>query len=94
MKTEQEPVAWRSKESKWRLKQGGNSKGAVPVHKNKTTISKIPLYTAPPKRTWVGLTREEAKEICLANRPYVVDMVIALDAELKKRNGFTDEENT
>ena len=46
------------------------------------------------QRTWVGLTREEAKEICLANRPYVVDMVIALEAELKKRNGFTDEGNT
>lgn len=52
------------------------------------------LYLLKEQRTWVGLTPEEAKEICLANRPYVVDMVIALEAELKKRNGFTDEENT
>ena len=52
------------------------------------------LYLLKEQRTWVGLTRKEANEICLANRPYVVDMVIALEAELKKRNGFTDEENT
>lgn len=52
------------------------------------------LYLLNEQRKWVGLTREEAKEICLANRPYVVDMVVALEAELKKRNGFTDEGGT
>lgn len=38
------------------------------------------------KREWVGLTPEEAKEISLANRPYVVDMIAALEAKLKEKN--------
>jgi len=38
------------------------------------------------RREWVGLTKEEAKEISLANRPYVVDMVAALEARLKEKN--------
>ena len=38
------------------------------------------------KRQWVGLTKEEAKEISLANRPYVVDMIAALEARLKEKN--------
>ncbi len=39
-----------------------------------------------PRREWVGLTKEEAKEISLANRPYVVDMIAALEAKLKEKN--------
>jgi len=54
------------------------------------------IYEAGQKdarRKWVGLTPEEVKEISLANRPYVVDMVVALEARLKQKNGY-DEENT
>ena len=40
-----------------------------------------------PQRQWVGLTKEEAKEISLANRPYVIDMIAALEARLKEKNG-------
>jgi len=40
----------------------------------------------PMRREWVGLTKEEAKEISLANRPYVVDMIAALEARLKEKN--------
>jgi hypothetical protein len=47
-------------------------------------VTKTPLYTAP--RPWVGLTKEEAKEISLANRPYVIDMIAALEARLKEKN--------
>ena len=47
---EQEPVAWISKESEYKLKQGGNIRGSVPVHAIKSSVSKIPLYTHPPKR--------------------------------------------
>ena len=39
-----------------------------------------------PPRPWVGLTKEEAKEISLANRPYVIDMIDALEARLKEKN--------
>ena len=38
------------------------------------------------QRQWVGLTPEEVKEISFANRPYVVDMVVALEARLKEKN--------
>jgi hypothetical protein len=38
------------------------------------------------ERPWVGLTPEEVKEISFANRPYVVDMVVALEARLKDKN--------
>ena len=85
----QEPLAWMSKESKWRLKQGGNSKGAVPVHKNKTTISKIPLYTTPPQRTWVGLTpqeRDEINEQVYGAVPHHVAFHAAIEAKLKELN--------
>ena len=37
-------------------------------------------------KEWVGLTKEEAREISLANRPYVVDMIAALEARLKEKN--------
>ena len=47
---------------------------------------RVPLYTAPPKKEWVGLTDEEARELCVANVPYVVDMVRALEAKLKEKN--------
>ena len=52
-----EPVAWMTHESRHRLKIGGNSKGAVPVHKNPSHTSCIPLYTHPPAR--VPLTEGE-----------------------------------
>lgn len=39
------------------------------------------------KKPWVGLTKEEAKEISMANRPYVIDMIAALEARLKEKNG-------
>jgi hypothetical protein len=39
-----------------------------------------------PRRQWVGLTKEEAKEISMANRPYVIDMIAALEARLKEKN--------
>ena len=46
----------------------------------------VDLYTTPPHRPWVGLTKEEAKEISMANRPYVIDMIAALEARLKEKN--------
>jgi hypothetical protein len=46
-------------------------------------VQYVPLYT---KREWQGLTPEEAREISLANRPYVVDMIAALEARLKEKN--------
>ena len=71
------------------------SKGALSHEENKQHNKKIldkfyeenaHLYTAPPQREWQGLTKEEARELCVANVPYVVDMVAALEARLKEKN--------
>ena len=53
---------------------------------NVTGAELVPVYLHP--KEWVGLTPEEVKEISLANRPYVVDMVVALEARLKQKNGY------
>lgn len=72
---EQEPVAWIYR---------GN---LHPFDPSDWAVEPVtPLYTTPPRREWVGLTKEEAKEISMANRPYVVDMIAALEARLKEKN--------
>ena len=87
----QEPVAWA-----WTVNSGagyitrgvGFDKADIPFAKH------TPLYTAPPQREqrayiarkWQGLTKEEAREICVKNVPYVIDMVAALEAKLKEKN--------
>ena len=38
------------------------------------------------EREWQGLTKEEAREICVKNVPYVINMVAALEAKLKEKN--------
>jgi hypothetical protein len=48
-------------------------------------VQKLNAFSYP--RPWVGLTKEEAKEITLANRPYVIDMIAALETKLKEKNG-------
>jgi hypothetical protein len=49
-------------------------------------LMKADLDLSRVRREWVGLTKEEVKEISFANRPYVVDMVVALEAKLKEKN--------
>ena len=43
-----------------------------------------PLYTAPPKREWVGLTDEDKDE--LLNLDNWTDIVEAVEAKLKEKN--------
>ena len=59
----------------------------------KTTIKLIPLYTAPPRREWVGLTKDEIAEI---ENEYIVDYRIPagcslnfakdIEAKLREKN--------
>ena len=44
---------------------------------------KDPLYTAPPQRTWVGLTDEERQDIALE---VPIDAVFITEAKLKEKN--------
>ena len=49
-----------------------------------------PLYTAPPKRKWVGLTDEDLKPLCdewrIMYGGYVDDFAKAIEAKLKEKN--------
>jgi hypothetical protein len=45
-----------------------------------------PLYTAPPKREWVGLTEEEIVEILDIDNPTIRKFAYAIEAKLKERN--------
>jgi hypothetical protein len=51
---------------------------------------KDPLYTAPPKREWVGLTDEELEPMCddwrIVFGPYAHDFAKAIEAKLKEKN--------
>ena len=84
LETEQEPVAW--------LKTW--SDGSVSVLKTKSHAfadhELEPLYTAPPKRTWVGLTDEEINSV-RHNRDWTAPwtdetFARAIEAKLKERN--------
>jgi hypothetical protein len=46
----------------------------------------LKIRLAQPKKEWVGLTKEEARKICVATVPYVVDMAAAIEAKLKEKN--------
>ena len=51
----------------------------------------VPLYTHPPQRTWVGLTDEEIKTICVENgwdsSWQSMRFARAIEAKLKEKNG-------
>ena len=52
----------------------------------------IPLYTAPPKREWVGLTDEEVRECKIdGGLPHSVNWRLSakvMQAKLKEKNGW------
>ena len=73
---EQEPVAWM-------LPDYGDVLSANEA--DGTGIYNIPLYTAPPKREWVGLTDEEIKGILDCERGGLVDIKKA-EQLLKEKN--------
>ena len=81
---EQEPVLWNMPDGKtvdkWALQFYGGQKGK-------------PLYTTPPQRTWVGLTRDEQSFVYsnLHNSTsrkdsFWVDFANAIEAKLKEKN--------
>ena len=88
---EPEPVAWGVDEGEGRCISLHDlyfvKEDADHMAELKGTHAKVvALYTTPPKKEWVGLTDEEARELCVANVPYVIDMVRALEAKLKEKN--------
>jgi hypothetical protein len=54
-----------------------------------------PNYTAPPQRTWIGLTDEEIQSCWDGNlSPYQMKCIREIEAKLKQKNGFAKEKNT
>ena len=63
LETEQEPVAWITNGGKGELWWYQSSKFDEEGNLIGPNPDDIPLYTAPPKKEWVGLTDEEVSEI-------------------------------
>ena len=78
LETEQEPVAWRSISPDGKL---SNKFACKPTEGNWVE----PLYTAPPKREWVGLTAYEIQEIYLKNQHWG-NFACAIEQALKEKN--------
>jgi len=49
-------------------------------------LPKIPLYTAPPQRTWVGLTDDEKEHIEISGGKADLTLAEKIEAILKERN--------
>jgi hypothetical protein len=80
---EQEPVAFINVEQR-KLEWAKYMSWDTPTVVN---LPKIPLYTTPPQRTWVGLTDEDKSEICDMTERDERDSVMRLvEAKLKARN--------
>ena len=80
---EQNPVAWMNIEDNIFYKY--EFKSCAESDKNA-----VPLYTAPPKREWVGLTDEELKPLChewqIIYGGYVRPFAETIEAKLKEKN--------
>ena len=74
---EQEPVAWL-----WKNIDGHQVLTDDPDYADGTWT---PLYTAPPKREWVGLTRREL-DIATLGLEDLGDCYKAIEAKLKEKN--------
>ena len=56
-------------------------------------MDKVPLYTAPPKKEWVGLTDDEIYEaVENSNSVLVKDMARSIEAMLKEKNAQAKED--
>jgi hypothetical protein len=83
---EQEPVAWMvlTQDNK-KLMLYGEEKPPI----FNTSVKLIPLYIAPSKREWVGLTDEEIQEIRIKTFDAVatnLEAYRAIEAKLKEKN--------
>ena len=56
MQPVQEPVAWATRLGEYAHIHWGAKRPEYPVR------YEVPLYTAPPRREWVGLTEEEIRQ--------------------------------
>jgi hypothetical protein len=74
-KPEQEPIGWFLKDHL-----------ETYMESYKDIEGAIPLYAAPPRKPWVGLTGTEINHIFAANVGYPERMCRAIEAKLKEKN--------
>lgn len=48
----------------------------------------IPLYTAPPKKEWVELTKEECFELCVKYKDEPFSLLVAVRDKIREKNIF------
>ena len=85
LETEQKPVAWITNGGKGELWWYQSSKFDEEGNLIGPNPDDIPLYTAPPKREWVGLTAYEIQEIHSGNQHWG-NFACAIEAKLKEKN--------
>ena len=85
LETEQEPVAWITDGGKGELWWYQSSKFDEEGNLIGPNPDDIPLYTAPPKREWVGLTLNEAEDFY---EKYTdrAELINAIDRFLEEKN--------
>ena len=81
----QEPVAWMYPDDYERMLDNETFCTVYSVEVGSPTRGEttVALYTAPPKRPWVGLTDEERQDIALE---VPMDAVFITEAKLKEKN--------
>ena len=82
--TEQEPVAWITDGGKGELWWHQSSKFDEEGNLIGPNPDDIPLYTAPPKREWVGLTDEDMEALFLNEDG--VRFARYIEAKLREKN--------
>ena len=85
LETEQEPVAWITNGGKGELWWHRSSKFDEEGNLIGPNQDDIPLYTAPPKKQWVGLTLNEAEDFY---EKYTdrAELINAIDRFLEEKN--------
>jgi hypothetical protein len=85
MTDQPEPVAWLDSEGFPWSKEGIQWRSIEDTYQ--------PLYTAPPKRDWVGLTEEEFFDLLhfdsrfdQVETPLLADFIRAIQSKLKEKN--------
>ena len=90
LETEQEPVAWITNGGKGELWWHQSSKFDEEGNLIGPNPDDIPLYTAPPKKRWVGLTDQEINSVCYRRdwtAPWTnTSFARAIEAKLKEKN--------
>jgi hypothetical protein len=82
---QQEPVAWITDGGKGELWWYQSSKFDEEGNLIGPNPDDIPLYTAPPKKQWVGLTPYEIQEIHSGNQHWG-NFACAIESRLKDKN--------